>query len=342
MGKNKDFDTIMKDITGGLSGNPKKDIAYLKEQMEKYKDHEYGKEILRACGRIMYEVIPDEMKTELANALDKDGMGLESALEEIRFCIYKKGLDKALKLMEALVAKYEELDMFADDAVSEYHNFRELFEEILYKQIYKPEKDVRRAEIDYSELYLLYGSLLVELKRYADAEVELKKAMRWNPSNASIAFEHAETFKPRGMMEEYYQATMDAFKIAFHPAELARCYRNLGYYFVEKKDYPTAVCCETFSLQFEKSDMVQSELYYISVQDKSVNIDPDMDAIENCFKEKGIPFGPDDDILGLAYQLTKLCIKNKNKESAEYFISIILGFFSNIELEEMYEVIQKM
>ncbi len=53
---NQSFDSIMRGITSGLTGNSKVDLAYLQEQMEKYKDHEMSKEILRACGRIMYVI----------------------------------------------------------------------------------------------------------------------------------------------------------------------------------------------------------------------------------------------------------------------------------------------
>ena len=62
MADKKDFDSIIREITGELTGDFKIDIAYLRDQMEKYKDHEMGKEIVRACGRLMYELIPDDDK----------------------------------------------------------------------------------------------------------------------------------------------------------------------------------------------------------------------------------------------------------------------------------------
>ena len=340
--EHKDFEAIMKEITSGLPSDSKQDIAYLQEQMEKYKDHTYGKEIVRACGRLLYEAMPDDMKAKLAGIIDKDGKGFDAAFEEIRFNIYKKEYATALKLMEAMVDKYEKLDMFADDEVSEYHDFQEIFEEILYKRIHSPEKEVRRSQIKYAELYFEYGSLLFELQRYEDAEAALKKAMRWNPSSAKIAFEYAETFKARGMMDEYYTASREIFKIAFHPEELARCYRNLGYYYVEKNELQTAVCCVIFSLQFEDSNMAQSELYYIATKNKSVNMDPDIEMVKKCFAVNDIPFGPDADIISLAFQLTKMLMESRNKEGAEYFMSILLGFFENDELRAMCAEISKM
>lgn len=221
---NKDFEAIMKSITGGLVEDPETNIKYLHEQCEKYKDHEYGKEIVRACGRLMYEIIPEDKKAELDKAVGKDQMGFDAALEEIRFNIYKKDYDKALKLTEDMVHKYEELDLFANDAVSEYFCFSEPMEEILYSYYNEPEKDIRRAQVDYALLYMQYGSLLVEMKRIDDAAAALEKAKRWNPASTMIAFEYAETFKIRGMIDKFAELTKGVFKYAFRPEDLARCY----------------------------------------------------------------------------------------------------------------------
>ena len=71
MADKKDFEAIMTSITAGLSGDSKADIKYLQEQSEKYKDHEYGKEIVRACGRLMYQVLPDDKKEELGKGFGR-------------------------------------------------------------------------------------------------------------------------------------------------------------------------------------------------------------------------------------------------------------------------------
>lgn len=71
------YDEIMKNITRGLSGNFKTDREYLQEQMEKYKDHELGKEIIRACGRILYEILPEDKKKSLQRLCGKKVLGLK-------------------------------------------------------------------------------------------------------------------------------------------------------------------------------------------------------------------------------------------------------------------------
>ena len=336
MADNKDFEAIMKEITGGLTGDPEVDMKYLDEQGQKYKDHEYGKEILRACGRLMYELIPDDKKEELNKVLAKDNMGYDAAMEEVRFNVYKKNYDKALKLIEDMISKYEKSGMFKDDAVSEYHCFREPMEEILYCEYTKPEKDIRRANYDYADMYLTYGSLLVELKRLDDAANALFTAMKWNPAYAGIAFEYAETFKMRGKIEEFKDITKGIFKYAYRPEDLARCYRNMGYYFVEVKDYDTAVCCLLFSMHFAKSEMVSSELYYIS-QVSGKMYQPTEEELGKHFEEHDIPYGPEIEMLKIAYAYGQHFYEQGDMASAEYFLGIFVSFIQDEKAQKMYE-----
>lgn len=94
--------------------------------------------------------------------VSKDTAGFDAAMEEIQFNIHNKKYDKALKMMESMVEKYEKLNMYADDNVSEYYDFNELFEEVLYVQLHSPKKDVRRSQIEYTKIYYQYGSFSME------------------------------------------------------------------------------------------------------------------------------------------------------------------------------------
>ncbi len=102
-----EFDQIMREITHGLTGDGEKDIQYLKEQMEKYKDHDMAKEILRACGRLLFKCIPEDKKAELSRVINNELTSYDSVLEEVRFKQHEKKYDEALALMEDLVRKFE-------------------------------------------------------------------------------------------------------------------------------------------------------------------------------------------------------------------------------------------
>ena len=71
----------------------------------------------------------------------------------------------------------------------------EFFEEILYSYRANPEKDLRQAQLPYTKIYMLYGSLLVEVKRYSDAPDALRKGLRWNPVSFRLMSEYIETYK---------------------------------------------------------------------------------------------------------------------------------------------------
>lgn len=339
---NQKYDEIMRQITADLTGDPDKDLPYLKAQMEMYKDHELGTEIVRACGRLIFEALPKDTKKELNQSFSNYMTGIDSTLEEVKFNIYKNDPGKALNLMEGLMEKVEALPMFRDDEVSTYFTFEEPFEEILYTITRKPEKTVRQASIPFAEIYFLYGNILFEVGRYEDARAALEKAMRWNPMSARIAFEHAETYKIIGDIDKTEQLTKEIFKIAFKPALLARCYRNLGYIFIEKQKLREAIACYYLSLQYEPdSKQAQSELYYIN-QQYGVDIDPPtMQGMKDTAKAAQFPLGPDEDILGIAYTLGKQCLDEKKYDLAEYLLQILYDLTDDPDIGKLIELIPR-
>ena len=338
-GENSDFDSIMRKITSGFTGDPAEDIPYLREKSEEYHDHVLSCEISRACGRLIYEMLPDDKKVEINKALGNEKAGTQAALEEIRYNIYKKDYDKALQMTEALVKKAESLNAFQDDQVSQYFVFDEVFEEVLYDHRYKPTRDLRNAPFPYTEMYAIYGSLLVELGRLEDARAVLQKGLRWNPMNFYIMSEYVETFKMEGDMDTFREKTMEAFRIAIHAPQVARCFRNLGYYYVEKKLYSVAMAAYFLSMRFEKdSKQVQSELFYIN-QVAGVIKPPSYEEAEKYAKKHGFPMDADSEVLGLAYTYGKHYMEEGKSEPARYFLGILYELTRDDDVKRMIDTL---
>ena len=256
----------------------------------------------------------------------------------MRFNIYKKDFNKALQIIEALVTKIEALNAFEDDKVSEYHDFEEWFEEVLYQYRSKTEKDLRHAQIPYREMYLLYGVLLVELKRIPEAQEALKKGLRWNPVCFRMMSEYIETYKMSGDLEQFFILTKEAFKIAFRPTDLARCYRNLGYYFVEKKLWSEAIACNLLSLEYDnEAKAAQSELYYINNATDGKIPEPSIEEVKEYGKKYGFPLGADKDILGISYSYGKHFLEQNKPNAARYFLSITYDLTGNQSIKEIIE-----
>ncbi len=333
-----DFDRIMQEITGGLTGDGEKDTRYLMEQMQKYRDHEMSREILRACGRLLYQCMPEEKKQAFAQAVNNNMMSHEAVLEEVRFKQHEKKYDEALALMEGLIRKIENAHMFRDDQVSEYHCFSEFFEEALYKFHARPEKEIRRASLPMDLIYAQYGSLLIDLKRLDDAEKALDTAMRWNPASAVIAFERAEVCKLRGDMDDFFCRTVNAFKYAFRPPQVARCFRDLGYYFAEKEMWEEAVGCYTVSMQYEaESKQAMSEMYYIQQKAGKIIPPPGMDRFREIAGEFGFPSGAHKDVTGLSYAYGKHFLEAGDTAGARYCWEITYSLTDDEEIRKMLD-----
>ena len=336
-----DFDQIMREITAGLTGDNAQDIAYLKEQMEKYKDHEFGKEIIRACGRLIFPMLPDEMKEKLGHIAENEDLGIKATLDEVGYNIYKKDFANAPKLMEALVSKVDEAHeggLFKDDAVSTYRSFNETFEEVLCRHLNETGKDIRICPHPLHVVYARYGSLLFEMKRFDEAEKALEKALAWDPVYTDALFERAECHKVTGDMQGFFDLTVDAFKCAYTPKAVARCFRNLGFYFVEKKLWSEAMSCFLASMDYEKDSVnAQSEMYYIQHQAGQPFAIPTLEDFRSYGEKYGFPLQPSDDVLGLTYSYGKHFANQGNADIAGYFLNIFYDLTQDEEVKALLD-----
>jgi len=319
-----DYEGIMKQITLGLTGDPAKDIPYLEEQSDKYEDHELSKEILRGIGRLMYDVLPEDIRKEYNQKFQNLKQATEAAIEEAQFQMYKKNYKRALELLEGIIKKIEgDYPNYREDEVSQYFNFDNALEEIIYKEIYQPKKEVRINPESFAKLYSLYGSLLFELRRYDEAQETLEKAMKWNPVKAEIMFELGEIFKLRKQYDEYLELTKRCLECAYSSRHIARCYRNLGYYYIEQKEYDTAIVLYYLSLQFDNEDKTaSSELLYISQETGKQIKEPSLKKVETIMKKQGIQFGANPLVYNIAFFLGKDAQENKEFDAARYFYEI--------------------
>lgn len=338
----KDYHQIMTEITSNLTGDPEKDKAYLMSKCDEYKTHEMSKEILRGIGRLIYTLLPDDVREELDRASNNESLGWKATLDEIDFCLYKKDYRKAQMLLESLIEKIEAAHLFEEDEVSIYKDFGETFEEILYTVRFEPKKTLRSTGLPFSLIYLRYGSLLFEIHEHEKAKEALRKALEWNPVNASIAFELAENYKATGDLESFFEITKQTYKYCFRPATLARYYRNLAFYFSEKKRFKeAAVCVHVSGVYDDTSANLQSELYYIQEMNGGKRIDIEPTEGRALLEKEGISTRPDDDVLGLSFTLAKQCLDNKDWEAADYFLGIFNDLTHHEEMETLHESIKK-
>ncbi len=334
MNKDKEFDKIMSEINSGLTGEPEKDLAFLNDQTNKYKDHKYGKEILRACGRLMYDVMPDDVRKKLEKLTNDYSARIDDSLNQAEQFILKKDFDKALKVIEDLIFELDENQPYRDDEVSEYYNFEEYFEEVLFKELNNPEKELRRVPVPYTRIYNMYGYILYELDKFDEAKKCLEIGLGWNPVSFKLMAEYCEILKLKDDMENFFKLTLNAFKIAFRPQNVARCFRNLGYYFAGKELYSEAKVAYIMSLQFERdSEQALKELYYVDEKTNHQLEKPSIEKLKEFSEEYGFPIGADLNVLNLAFENGKKSLEKRNPGLARYFFTILYDLTNDPDIK---------
>lgn len=333
------YDEIMKSIKSGLTGDDKEDIKYLQSKMEEYKTHELGQEIIKACARLLFELLPEDAKEQMNKAISVDMLNVESTLDEVRYAMFKKDFKRALEIIEPLAKSADELPLYKEDAVSVSFNFKELFEELLYTQINKIEKTVRRSDYPYDVIYFSYGCLLVELERIEEANVTLKKALQWNPVNIDVRSEYMETLKILKRLDEYLEMAIESFKYAYKEKDVARCLRNLGWYMVETGKYKEAMGVYFVSLEYDKeSKAAQSELYFIHATNPDVN-EPTLDELKEISEQYGFPLGPSMEVVKTAFLYGRFFEEKKNYGIAKYCYGIAYDLTHDKSLKDMIEAL---
>lgn len=78
----ENIDGIMRDTTSGLMRDPDRNIPYLMQRIEEYRDNAHFREIARTCGRIMWEILPEDKKANLIKMKDEHSQGTEEAIQE--------------------------------------------------------------------------------------------------------------------------------------------------------------------------------------------------------------------------------------------------------------------
>ena len=332
------YEDIINEIKSNLGENPDLNKKYLSGQIEKYADHPYNKEIIKEISRMMWDCLSEDEKNEFIEISEKENPIID-ILNDISYDIeegeYKTALNKLDKFMESFPP------MFEDDKVSEYHFFTSPLEETLFNEYIGAEKTVRYIPDNQPllDLYYIYGFLLLENQQYDKAEKYLKKAIKINPVSSRIILELCEIYKVHTYTyNKYFMYATDALKYAYYPQDIARCYRSLGYYYIEENLMETAFALFRYSMEFELNPMAYTEINYIKSKDSQIDLtlDESIEILEN----KNIQIGVNPFILETLDKLIGEYEENKLYNHTLYFLKLKYDITNDSKTLEKIESIQ--
>ena len=211
------------------------------------------------------------------------------------------------------------------------------WEHQLYLFFYHPSKKLIRAPFDLCAMVMLHGYVLLDLGRAEEAVSVLEDAIRYNPLNPDPYFEMAECYKYLKQPEDLLGVTKETLSIATTPVTLSRCYCNLGFYCIEKKDYDSAVCFYYESLIYADHPGVQAELHHIHTITQKKIVPPTREEVNKAFEKYGMQPGANKEVVGVAAALAKEAIEKKDLSGSQFYLLVVYSLTNDPEVKELLE-----
>lgn len=326
---------IVDNISKKLSGNYETDMAMLQTAGEKYKNDEESVDILRAIAGMMYAILPDDEKNQLASRFDEMKSGVSADYEEVKELIKAGEFVTAKTIMETILAAVE--GAYEENEDSLYMSFNHVMELYIYSYYYKPVKEVRFADIPYNEYYRTYGFVLAQLELFDEAQKAYKNAITWNPVDLDSILSIAEVYKFQNNLEQFLKTTKQIHRFACTRATMARFYRNAAYYYLETLKPEVARALYVYSNIFFDTENANNELTYIEKALNTPTPEYSLAMLQEILKENEIEIGPDSVTIGIIYRVGQMMMEDGDKELAKDCFSIVYDITQDTEVKELLQ-----
>ena len=207
---------------------------------------------------------------------------------------YRTSPKKERKVNWRKEIKINKMDKEESKAIvdKEYHSFLNPLEEMLFYQYIGLKKEL--AYIPFDEplfhLYYIYATLLLDNDDYVKAEKYFLKALRINPVSSKTILSLADIYKSKTRTyNRFFLYNVDALKFAYRNEDIARAYRNFGFFYVEEDQLDVAAVFYDFSLNFDFNRQAFRELEYI--KSRGINTDLNQEESKAIIESKSIQVG---------------------------------------------------
>lgn len=171
------------------------------------------------------------------------------------------------------------------------------------------------------DLYYIYGFLLSQKKDLENAEKYLKKALKINPVSARILLELSDIYKVKAPnFNKFFIYTVQALKYAYYPHDIARCYRNLGQYYMEEMNFEVAAALYNYSVKYELNPIVYTKLQHI--KSKGINSELSLEECLELIESKKIQIDVNPFIIKRLDNLSNKYDKKQDLNKALYFYEL--------------------
>jgi tetratricopeptide (TPR) repeat protein len=318
-----DTKELIEQIKGSLTGDPLKDGPFLKTQAEKYTNEENSLEINRELAKLAYEVTKNDYDKQLNAFLDNENQMVNEQIENAKKRFDNRNYNGGIKILEEIIRN--NLPAWNDTSECTYKSFGSPFEFLLYNNIYEPDKEIKPVNCNLAGVYWMYCHGLTQKERYDEALAAIERAESLNPVDPDVYLQYAELMKLRKNPDAIKDCCDKLLKCAVTKEQIGRAYFNYSYYFSEKHDYSTAAAMLELSRLFFESDMIDSEMSYISgcmgigsVPQKHTSAE-----LMQIMQNNQIQPGPSTAVIQTAYFLAKKSESALEFRNAKFYYEIV-------------------
>ena len=248
-------------------------------------------------------------------------MGYNEKILDVRNDMNNRNYEIAISKLENMLKESNIKEV--EDENNTYYTFGNYAEEAIFYNIFKPKKTNVYPEYNISEIYYNLGFINIDLKNFDLAIEYLDKALKWNPINISAMFEKATVFRMKGNLDRNRAEIEKTFIYIYKSSYLAKFYRELGWYYVERKIYDLGNALYTYSNYFYKTNSAENELKYIAQQENRELKYTPIAEINQYFKDYNIPLNFNRNIVNCIFDELQKAQKNNEKRS-------VVRYFSNL------------
>lgn len=299
---NEDEKKIIEDVRSKLTGDNEKDKEMLLKEAAKYKGNPDVFNIVKEIGKMLYEVLPEEETTEFSDALKKDTDSINDKISEAYKLMFTQERDIS-KAKEILLEVIKLPIQFKENDQERFFSFGNIIEFLTSKYVLELNKKAVWITLKYSLAYNMLAFISNEEQNFEKAIEYADKALYYNPMDLNNAFEKGETYKMQRKYEEMLKVTTGVYEYIFSPEDLARYYRNLGYFYTEACKFDVSFSLYLVSMLYQESRGACQEIMYIKQVLNNPEYNIDIDTAFKILEKNNIPIGIRKENINILYSL---------------------------------------
>lgn len=221
-------------------------------------------------------------------------------------------LRKSIYHMEELIENYD---------TNQYHSIADPIDKIIYVLSDKSATTKQDIGFDVSDEYYSYGCYLTGKHKFKKAEAIIKKALMWNPVSKEAMLELSTIYAAQGKKNEMRDIATEALKTAKNYREIAKAYRNLGFYYYETKNYELSAALYLYSTDFVPTEVAAKELRNIRCLTGMKIENFTMAIVKKLITDNGIQYGFSDTVM------TAIALLAKAKEKSGEYVDALRYYY---------------